>query len=69
MKLSSREVEVLDKISLGLTTKEIANSLFLSTHTVDTHRKHLLVKMDVRNTAGLVRRAFETGILQLNVFG
>lgn len=65
-RLSKRETEVLELISLGLTTKEIASSLFLSDHTIISHRKNLLIKMDVKNTAGLVRRAFETGFLILN---
>ena len=63
--LSKRESEVLELISLGLTTKEIAESLFLSDHTIISHRKNLLIKMDVKNTAGLVRRAFEKGLLIL----
>ncbi len=67
MKLSNRELEVLDKISLGLTTKEIASTLFVSYHTVVSHRQNLMEKLNVRNTAGLVRRAFETGYLQLPI--
>lgn len=65
--LSKREIEVLDLISHGMTTKEIALSLFLSDHTIITHRKNLLVKMDVKNTAGMVRKAFEEGIIVLNL--
>lgn len=64
--LSVREREVLDQISFGLTTKEIASNLYLSDHTIITHRKNLLIKMSVRNTAGLIRRAFEVGYLRLS---
>jgi len=63
--ISTREKEVLEKISFGLTTKEIASSLYLSPHTIEQHRKNLLLKMDVKNTAGLVRKGFESGFLSL----
>ena len=66
MKISNREREVLHLIAYEYTTNEIAAKLFLSTHTVITHRKNLLWKMDVKNVAGLVRKGFERGILQLN---
>lgn len=62
--ISPREQEVLRSISLGFTTKEIANEMFVSTHTINTHRKHLLEKMKAKNVAGLVRKGFEQGILQ-----
>lgn len=57
--LSNREIEVLHLIAYECNTKEIAGQLYLSKYTVDSHRKNLMHKMDVRNTAGLVRRAFE----------
>jgi len=63
--ITAREREVLSLISYEYTSKEIASSLFLSTHTVDSHKKNLKVKLDVKNTAGLVRRGFELGILQI----
>ena len=65
-KVSGREKEVLYLISHSFTTNEIAKKLFLSTHTIESHRKNLLLKLDARNTAGLVRRGFETGFLSLN---
>ena len=65
MPLSSREVEVLELISLEYTTMEIASKLFVSKETVKSHRKNLLIKMDARNVAGLVRRAFERRLLRL----
>ena len=63
--ISEREREVLVLVANELTTQEIANRLFLSAHTVDSHKKNLKTKLKVRNTAGLVRRGFELGILQI----
>jgi DNA-binding NarL/FixJ family response regulator len=55
--LTRREKEVLGLIAEGLTNNAIAEKLFISTTTVDTHRKNLLAKFDVRNTATLIRMA------------
>ena len=63
--ITKREGEVLELISFGMTTKEIASSLFLSNHTVISHRKNLLLKMDARNVAGLIRKGFENGFLRI----
>jgi two-component system, NarL family, nitrate/nitrite response regulator NarL len=60
--LSKRELEIVKLISEELTTQEIAEKLFLSPHTVDTHRKNLLAKLNVRNTAGLVKFALQHGL-------
>jgi len=64
--ITPRERQVLELISFGHTTKEIANNLYLSNHTIISHRKNLLDKMDARNTAGLIRKAFETGTLRIS---
>ena len=48
------------------TTAEIGNKLHLSKNTVETHRRNILNKFGVRNTAGMVRRGFELGLLKLN---
>ncbi len=61
--ISCREAEVLELISRECTTIEIASKLFVSTETVKTHRKNLMTKLDARNAAGLMRRAFELKIL------
>ncbi|MBT8231113.1 MAG: helix-turn-helix transcriptional regulator [Saprospiraceae bacterium] len=61
--ITQREKEVLNLISHEYTTTEIARKLYLSPHTVITHRRNLFVKLDVKNVAGLVRRGFEEGIL------
>lgn len=61
-KLTRREKEVLKLIVEELTTQEIADKLFISVKTVETHRSHLIQKLEVRNTAGLVRIAIEKGL-------
>ncbi|OAQ40554.1 hypothetical protein A5893_06295 [Pedobacter psychrophilus] len=61
-KLSKREIEVLKLITNGLTNHKIAEKLFLSTFTVDTHRKNIIQKIGVKNTAELVKFAFEQNL-------
>lgn len=63
--ISNREREVLELVAFEKTTKEIASELFISTHTAVSHRKNLMDKLNVRNTAGLVRRGFELGFLNI----
>ena len=65
VKLTFREKEVLSLISLEYTSKEIASKLYISNHTALSHRKNIFEKLGVRNTAGLVRRGFELGILNI----
>jgi DNA-binding NarL/FixJ family response regulator len=62
-KLTSREKEILNLIIKEFTTDEIASQLFLSTKTVESHRSNLIQKLGVKNTAGLVRVAFEKGLV------
>ena len=62
-KISNREKEVLHLVAFEKTTKEIAAQLYISNHTAISHRKNLMEKLDVRNTAGLVRRGFELGLI------
>lgn len=61
--LTKREHEVLSLIAEGLTNAEIADRLFLSTGTVDSHRKHLLLKTGARNSAEMVKLAFQHKVL------
>jgi len=61
--LTPREIEVLEGVSKGMTTQEIAGLLILSPHTILTHRKHLLRKLEALNTANMIRIAFERGFL------
>ena len=62
-KLTVREKEILALIIKEYTTEEIANKLFLSTKTVESHRSNLMQKLGVKNSAGLVRVAFEKGLI------
>lgn len=62
-KLTSREKEILALIIKEYTTDEIANELFISNKTVESHRSNLMQKLGVKNSAGLVRVAFEKGLV------
>lgn len=66
MSITAREKEVLELIAYEYTTNEIASELYISNHTVISHRKNLLQKMRVKNVAGLIRRGFESGLLLVN---
>ncbi len=61
-KLTKREVEILKLISEEHTNHEIADKLFISSRTVDTHRRNLIQKLQAKNTAGLVRYAIRNKI-------
>lgn len=61
--ISKREKEVLTLIANEFTSKEIAQKLYISQHTADTHRKNLISKLGVKNTAGMVRVGFQSGWL------
>jgi DNA-binding NarL/FixJ family response regulator len=56
--LTRREKEVIELIAEGMTNNEIAQKLFISVSTVDTHRKNILSKLNAKNTAELVKLAF-----------
>lgn len=62
-KLTLREKEILALIIKEYTTEEIASELFVSTKTVESHRSNLMQKLGVKNSAGLVRVAFEKGLI------
>jgi DNA-binding NarL/FixJ family response regulator len=62
--LTRREKEVLQLITEEFTNQEIADKLFISLHTVDNHRSSLLQKLDAKNTAGLVKKAIENGLVE-----
>ncbi|MCX6312784.1 MAG: response regulator transcription factor [Bacteroidetes bacterium] len=68
LKISQRESEIIGMVSEGLTNKEIAKKLFLSAHTVTTHRKNIMAKLGVNNTAGLVLFAIRNSIISPNLF-
>lgn len=62
--LTNREREILKLIAAELTTNEIAERLFISSYTVETHRKNLIQKLNVRSLAGLVKYAVEHGLTE-----
>lgn len=62
-KLTRREKEVLDLIMEECTTQEIADRLFLSVSTVETHRLKLFTKLDAKNVVGLVKNAIKFGLV------
>jgi len=61
--LTARELEIIRMIADGLTNHEIAKKLFLSVVTVDTHRKNILAKLHLKNTAALVKYAADHKLL------
>lgn len=61
--LTRREKEILSLISEGYTNPKIAEKLFVSVNTVDTHRKNLLAKFNVSNTATLIKMAVQAGLI------
>lgn len=63
--ISKREQEILELIVKGMTSKEIARKLYISPRTVDTHRSNLMDKLDLHNTADLVRFAIINKLVHL----
>jgi DNA-binding NarL/FixJ family response regulator len=66
--ISERELEVIKLIAEGYTNNEIAAKLFLSPHTVNTHRKNIMQKLGVNNTAAIVLYAVKTDLISPNKF-
>jgi|JI9StandDraft_1071089.scaffolds.fasta_scaffold31015_2 DNA-binding NarL/FixJ family response regulator len=66
--ISEREQQIITLIAEGYTNNEIAEKLFLSPHTVNTHRKNILQKLGVNNTAAIVMYAVKTGLVSPNKF-
>ncbi len=62
--LTKREIEILKLITEEYSNTQIAAKLFISARTVDTHRRNLLEKIGVKNTAGLVKYAIKHGIVE-----
>lgn len=63
--LTPREVEVLKLVAQGRTNREIADKLFLSVKTVETHRTHIMEKLGVHDRVELVKYAIRTGLIDL----
>ncbi len=66
--LSERENEIIVLIAEGYTNNQIAEQLFLSNHTITTHRKNIMSKLGVKNTAGIVMYAVKTNLVSPNKF-
>lgn len=66
--LSERENEIIVFIAEGYTNNQIAEQLFLSNHTITTHRKNIMSKLGVKNTAGIVMYAVKTNLISPNKF-
>jgi len=62
--LTRREKEILQLIALEYSSRDIADKLYISLNTVENHRKHLFQKMDVKNLAGLMRKALMLGLIK-----
>lgn len=68
IKLSAREIDIIREIAAGKTNKQIAEDNFLSTHTVMTHRKNIMQKLGIKNTAGMVIYAVKENLISPNRF-
>ncbi|PWL29587.1 MAG: hypothetical protein DCO96_07455 [Fluviicola sp. XM-24bin1] len=66
--ISKRESEIITLIAEGNTNTQIADKLFLSSHTINTHRKNIMSKLGVKNTAGIVMYAVKTNLISPNKF-
>lgn len=66
--ISKRECEIITLIAEGFTNAQIADKLFLSAHTINTHRKNIMAKLGVKNTAGIVMYAVKTNLISPNKF-
>jgi DNA-binding NarL/FixJ family response regulator len=66
--ISDRELEIIKLIAEGYINKEIADKLFISNHTVNTHRKNIMQKLGINNTAGIVLFAVKEGLVSPNDF-
>jgi len=67
VKITTREREVLQLVAYEHSTKEIADKLYVSYETALSHRKNIMHKLRVKNAAGMVRVAFERGLMNLPI--
>ena len=68
VQLSERELQIIQYIAEGYTNSQIAAIIYLSNHTVNTHRKNIMKKLGVNNTAGIVMYAVKTEMVSPNQF-
>lgn len=62
--LTKREVEILEYIAQEMTSRQIADLLLISRHTVETHKRRMMQKLKVTNTAGLIKAAYDKQLLK-----
>lgn len=62
--LTDRELDIIRLLSLEYSTRDIAEELFISTHTVESHRKNLLKKLNIKTTVGLVKYAIKNNFVK-----
>lgn len=63
--LTEREIEIIKLFADGMTYKEIADKLFISSRTVETHKNNILQKLDLKNTIDLVKYAIKEGLIKI----
>ena len=66
--MSERELQIIQFIAEGYTNSQIAAIIYLSNHTINTHRKNIMKKLGVNNTAGIVMYAVKTEMVRPNQF-
>ncbi len=66
--VTNRELEIIQLIAEGYSNKQIADKLFLSMHTITTHRKNIMNKLGIANTAGLVLYAVRENLISPNKY-
>lgn len=65
--LTARETQIINLMAYEYSEKQIAKELFLSANTIHSHKKRVFQKLSVSNSAGVIRKAFELGILSVAV--
>jgi DNA-binding NarL/FixJ family response regulator len=68
LNITEREIEIIKLLAEGYSNKQIADLLFLSTHTINTHRKNIMAKLGVNNAAGLVLFAVRENLISPNKY-
>lgn len=63
--LTTREIEIIQQIGKGLSNKEIADKLFISVRTVDSHKNHMMQKLKLRSSAEIIIYAIKNKIIEI----
>jgi len=64
--LTSREKEIIEQVGAGLSNKEIADKLYISVRTVDSHKNHIMSKLKIKSTAELIIYGIKNKIIEIN---